>query len=261
MKYLKTFESYREDPKFFRFSHVDLLGEKDQTEFTPMERKMIGPDEYNDALVALGFPNKNKCIHMMNETAFDPSYSTLYGKNIYNISIDDESKIGWSFFFPVNDWYFKGFPFHKASQENKDIQEFEDRTEFGSFEYENKNSKKKILRVTKLVVENGFIGTGTLKDLMSAKFWGSEKVFVWTNDKVIVSKYKKETKVGNPGTYKKEQVITSEDFSERGIEKSQIGQFYQSSQGKKMATIKTLNPELKREESLRLLDEWIKEMI
>ena len=59
MKYLKTFESYREEPKFFRFSHIDLLGDKDQSEFTPIERRMVGPDEYNDILVSLGFPNKN----------------------------------------------------------------------------------------------------------------------------------------------------------------------------------------------------------
>jgi len=258
MKHLKTFESYREEPKFFRFSHVDLLGDKDQAEFTPIKRRMVGPDEYNDVLVALGFPNKNRCIHMMSENAFDPSYSTLYGKNIYNIAIDDESKIGWSFFFPVNDWYFKGLPFRNAMRISKDIQDFDENTEFGRFEYDEENSKEDILRITRLVVENGFIGTGTLKDLMATKFWGNEKVFVWTNDKVIVSKYQKQQKTPKePTAYKNQPALTAEDFAERGIEKSQMGLFYQSPQGRKMATIKTSNTELKRKESLRLLDEWI----
>jgi hypothetical protein len=221
-----------------------------------MKRNMIGPDEYNDILVSLGFPNKKNCVHFMDAVAFDPSYSGLYGKNIYNISIDDESIIGWSFFFPINDWYYKGIPFRRSMETSKEIQDFENNTEFGRFK-SNSSTEEEALSAARLVMKNGFIGTGTLKDLMSSRFWGKENVFVWTNDKVIVSKYKKEPKVGTPGAHKNKPAITAEDFSERGIEKSQIGQFYQSPQGRKMATIKTSNFDLKREESLRLLDEWI----
>jgi hypothetical protein len=109
----------------------------------------------------------------------------------------------------------------------------------------------------KLAKENGFIGTGTLKDLMSSKFWGKESAFVWTSDKVIVSKYQNVRKIQDT-PYKNQPALTEEDFVERGIDKSQIGQFYQSAQGKQMARIKTSNTLLKREESLRLLEEWIK---
>ena len=255
MKHLKTFESYREEPKFFRFSHVDLLNDKDETEFTPVNRRMLGPDEYNNILVSLGFPNKNRCIHMMDEKAFDPSYSVLYGKNMYNISIDDESHIGWSFFFPVNDWYYKGNPYYNAKEKSQDIKDFEQNTEFGSFYYYD-STEEETMNVAKLAKENGFIGTGTLKDLMSSKFWGKESAFVWTSDKVIISKYQNVKKV-KEAPYKKQPALTAEDFAERGIDKSQIGQFYQSTQGKQMARIKTSNTLLKREESLRLLDEWI----
>jgi len=257
MKYLKTFESYREEPKFFRFSHIDLLGDKDQSEFTPIERRMVGPDEYNDILVSLGFPNKKNCVHFMDEIAFDPSYKGIYGKNIYQISIDDESKIGWSFFFPVNDWYYKGHPYRNAVNKSKKLQDFESNTDFGSFSYLEATEEESI-SMARLLMENGFIGTGTLKDLMNSRFWGNENVFVWTNDKVIVSKYQNVQKTQKePTPYKNQPALTAEDFAERGIDKSQIGQFYQSPQGIKMARIKTSNLELKREESLRLLDEWI----
>jgi len=71
---------------------------------------------------------------------------------------------------------------------------------------------------------------------------------------VIISKYQKTQK---EHTYKNQPALTAEDFTERGIDKIKIGQFYQSAQGKQMARIKTSNVLLKREESLRLLDEWI----
>ena len=254
MKHLKTFESYREEPKFFRFSHVDLLGDKEEAEFTPANRKMLGPDKYNNILVSLGFPNKNRCIHMMDEKAFDPSYTGLYGKNMYNISIDDESHIGWSFFFPVNDWYYKGNPYYNAKEKSQDIKDFEQNTEFGRFYYA-VATEEETMNAARLAKESGFIGTGTLKDLMSSKFWGKESAFVWTSDKVIVSKYQKTQK--EPTSYKNQPALTAEDFTERGIDKIKIGHFYQSAQGKQMARIKTSNVLLKREESLRLLDEWI----
>jgi hypothetical protein len=257
MKYLKTFESYREDINFFRFSHIDLLRDKDQSEFTPIERKMVESEEYNKVLVSLRFPNQKNCIHFMDEVAFDPSYKGIYGENIYQISIDDESRIGWSFFFPVNDWYYKGYPYGKAVNKSKELRDFESNTDFGRFSYLEATEEESI-SMARLLMENGFIGTGTLKDLMNSRFWGKENVFVWTNDKVIVSKYQNLKKTQKePTPYKNQPALNVKDFEERGIDKSQIEQFYQSPQGKKMASIKTLKTELKREESLRLLDEWI----
>jgi len=260
MKRLKRYkafisESYREEPKFFRFSNVDLLGGRGEAEFAPVKKKMIiGSYEYNDILVSLGFPDNTACVHFMDERAFDPSYKNLYGKNIYRIKIDDESKIGWSFFFPVNDWYYKGYPFHNAAKKSSDIQDFERKTDFGSFSHLS-TSEEELINMAKLVMENGFIGTGTLKDLMESRFWGKEAVFVWTSDKVIVSKYEGNKKAPTP--YKNKPALAEEDFLNRGIEKSRIAEFYQAPQGKKMRAIKTEDFSLKRTESLRLLDEWI----
>ena len=215
---------------------------------------MIGPDEFNNILVSLGFPDKSRCVHFMDEKAFDPSYSGLYGKNIYSINIDDESKIGWSFFFPINNWYYKGYQFYSAAKKSKDIQDLLDGTDFGRFDYEN-STEEEAERMTELLKESGLIGTGTLKDLMASRFWGKEAAFAWTMDKVIVSKYEKAPKAPTP--YKNVPALTEQDFIQRGIEKSQIAQFYQSPQGKKMRSIKSSKFDLKREESLRLLDEWI----
>ena len=66
MKYLKTyklFEAYVDTPLFTRFSHIDLLNGEDEVEFTPSERRMIGPQLFNDILVNIGFPDKGKCVH------------------------------------------------------------------------------------------------------------------------------------------------------------------------------------------------------
>ena len=227
MKYIKLFEAFSEEPKFFRFSHIDLLNGESEIEFTPKQRNMIGPDEFNDVLLELGFPDKKKCVHFMDERAFDPSYSGLYGKNMYNISIDPDSKLGWSFLFAVNDWHLKGNPFRNVIN-HEDIKRLEE-TEFGDFEHYDA-TKDETFRVTKLVLESGFIGTGKLADLMASKYWGKEKVFVWTEDTVRVTPYIKPAK-GSKG-YKKEVLLTADDFKTLKMSGSDIAEFHKSDAGK-----------------------------
>lgn len=247
MRYIKLFEAFSEEPKFFRFSHIDLLNGESEIEFTPKQRKMVGPDEFNDILLELGFPDKKKCIHFMDERAFDPSYSGLYGKNHYNISIDPESKIGWSFLFPVNDWYFKGLPFRNARHE--DIKKLEE-TEFGDFDYL-EATEDEAFNSTMRVLEIGFIGTGKLKDLMSSKYWGTEKVFVWTEDTVRITPYIKPPK-GSKG-YKKEVLLTPDQFKTLGMSGPDIAEFHKSDEGKqfreledRMSAVKLVISYLKR---------------
>ncbi len=51
MKYLKLFEKFIEEPKFYRFNKFDLLGYEENLKLTPKYRKMVGPENINDVLV------------------------------------------------------------------------------------------------------------------------------------------------------------------------------------------------------------------
>jgi hypothetical protein len=86
MKYLKLFEAFISQPIFYRFNHSDLLNDKDELIYQPKERRMIGPDDINN-----------------------PKYKGLYGEYLYEIEINEDSKLGWSFLVPINEWFYKGF--------------------------------------------------------------------------------------------------------------------------------------------------------
>ena len=218
MKYLKTykiFESWVEEPKFFRFSREEMT----EGEFTPGKRIMWGPDNFNDCLVKFGFPDKRQCVHFMDSVAFNPEYKGSYGNYTYQVTVDDNSNLGWSFVVPINEWFYKGNPFQYA-------------------------------------LRNGVIGTGTIEDLKKSPHYGKESLFVWTNDKVVITKYeiKKEPKIG---TYKNQPVLTKDDFSSLGIEPKRIPDFYQSEFGKKVKGLSDDIPfDVRREESLTLLKKW-----
>lgn len=243
MKYLKSyklFEAFSEDIKFYRFSKVEIP----EGEFTPQTRTIWGSKEFNETLVSLGFPDKSQCIHFMDSLAFNLEYKGLYGENIYEIKVDDMSKLGWSFVVPINDWYYKGNTLYQAQRQKNPLVEEIMKTEFGSREFIDEKS------IANLLIDFGAIGTGTLQDLKNSRFFGREKVFVWTTDTVLVSKYVKPEKVGKPGVYKSEKVLDAEDFVERGLTKADIGKFYSSEIGK---SVKGST----REKALYLLDEWI----
>lgn len=254
MKWLKTyklFEAWVEQPKFYRFSHVDLLGDESEKDITPSKRTMVGKEQFNDVLVKLGFPDRSLCIHMMDSLAFDPSLKSLYGKNIYQVLIDEDSHIGWSFTKPINDWYYKSGR-GRPGQVDKDLQ----KTDYVNFNpYD--STDEELLSATKILVDTGAIGTGKLKDLMSSKYWGSNPVFVWTTDTVKVSRYQKPVKATT--TYKSEPVLRKEDFTELGLSADMIPKFYQSEFGSK---IKSMDPnldfDLRREQAVNFLNSWVK---
>jgi len=100
MKYLKSyklFESLIEDITFIRMSHTDMLDGREEGWYQPNQRRMVGPDAFNDSLVKAGFPDKKNCVHFMSESSYDVGYSYIYGKNLFQVVIDDKSKLGWSF--------------------------------------------------------------------------------------------------------------------------------------------------------------------
>lgn len=248
LKYFKLFEAYNEDTKFYRFSRFVL----DEGEMDPEKRAMWGSPEFNQSLVKSGFPDKSKCIHFMDSLAFNPEYKGLYGRNIYEIKVDDSSNLGWSFVIPINDWVYRGNTFqHELRNGNQLIFDIM-QTEFADPDYFDS-----VDDLTNFLVQYGAIGNGTLHDFKNSKFFGKEKAFVWTTDKVFVSEYKAPEKVGKPGTYKSDRLLNADDFASRGITADKISQFYQSELGK---NIKKLQPtesfEWRRKQALILLDQW-----
>jgi len=266
MKYLKLFEKFIEEPKFYRFNKFDLLGSEESLKLTPKYRKMVGPENINDVLVENEFPDKHKCIHFMDSLAFSPDYKGLYGDFIYEIQIDDESKLGWSFFFPVNDWFYKGNPFYHE-RNNTAIQDLLN-SEYANLVYPYDDEHGDLDKMAEYCLEYEVIGTGTIEDLKKSKFFGKQKLFVWTNDDVIVKKWIEPSKTPKePKPYKNKSLLTKDDFERLGISSEKIGQFYSSEIGKKIKRLQDRvidNPskyEMFREEALRLLKDWIKNQI
>ena len=193
MIYIKLFEAFIQEPVFYRFSHVDLLNGETELVYHPKERGMMGPESFNSSLVEVGFPDKKKCINFMNSLAFDPSYKSLYGKYTYNIQIDDSSHLGWSFLTAINNWFYRSNPYRNAIRNPicKDLLN----TEFKDLYHEKENidqfDASVVNRMIDILIECGLIGTGTIEDLKSSKYFENQPVFVWTNDEVKISTYQK----------------------------------------------------------------------
>ena len=258
MRYIKLFEKFIEEPKFYRFNRFDLLVDKGEMQFSPKLRKMVGPENVNRVLVKNGFPDKHRCIHFMDSLAFNPDYKGLYGNFIYEIQIDDKSKLGWSFFFPINDWFYKGSPFYHE-RNNPDIQDLLN-SEYKDLNYPY-DDQGDLDKMAEYCIEYEVIGTGTIEDLKKSKFFGKQKLFVWTDSDVIIKKYDKK-KESRP--YKNEPLLVKDDFKRLGISSENIGQFYKSDFNKKIKRLQDKlveNPskfDIFKEEALRLLEEWIK---
>jgi hypothetical protein len=249
MKYIKLFEKFIENPKFYRFNQFDLLGDKQEMQFTPKPRKMVGPESVNKVLVKNGFPDKNRCIHFMDSLSFNPDYKSLYGDFIYEIQIDDQSKLGWSFFCFINDWFYKGHSIY-SERNNPAIQDLLN-SEYKDLNYYDERRQGDLDKMVEYCIEYEVIGTGTIEDLKKSKFFGKQKLFVWTDSDVIIKKYEAPKK--EPKPYKNEPVLIKNDFSERGIEPQRIGEFWKSEIGKR---VKSEN--LDRKEALKSLEDWIK---
>lgn len=190
MIYLKTYENFVENPKFFRFSQTDILGNKESMEISPRENKyMVGESDFIQILSNLGFPDLKNCIHFMDEIAFNKGsfYKNLYGDFTYQVSIDNNSLLGWSFMTQVNDWWYKSNPYNHLKREKELVKEL-DITGYGKADFEKITNEELQLEIKKLI-DFGLIGSGNLGDLMSSKLWGKEKVFIWTNDNVEIKKY------------------------------------------------------------------------
>ena len=250
MIYIKLFEAFIQEPVFYRFSHVDLLKGESELIYQPKSRMMIGPDIFNSCLVEAGFPDKKRCIHFMNSVAFDPSYKGLYGEHIYQIGLDENSKLGWSFLVPINDWFYKGNPFYHAKK-NPILRELLDSG------YDNLHHEEDLDKMRDILIGYGFIGAGTINDLKRNKFFENQPVFVWTNDEVKIKSYTYQKPQKEPKAYKNQPILTKSDFEKLSIDSNMIPLFYSSEFGKKIKRFKETAPfELRREEALNLLKKW-----
>ncbi len=261
MKYIKTYEAYVEQPKFYRFTKTKLVDGL-EAEITPQEKPLWGSEELNNILVGFGFPDKKRGIDLMDEVAYSTGdrsmYSALYGKNISEIYIDENAKLGWSFVLVVNEWYYKGHPYQNARRTSTIIQDLEKNETYNQFSWA-QDSIESAEEAIKIVYDRGLVGTGTLSELMKSPYWSKEKVYLWTTDKVLVKpvEIKKTTK--EPTPYKNEPVLKTDDFTKRGIVGQIIADFWKSDLGKKIGRMKdTADFDSRREEALRLLDQWIK---
>ena len=259
MRYIKLFEKFVNDVKFYRFNHNDLLGEESEKELTPSMRSMIGSDEFNEALVIVGFPDKKKCVHFLDSVAFDPSFKSLYGQNIYNIEIDNQSKIGWSFYTPINEWYY--LPRWKFKTIDHDIEDISLSTPIDLNYNDPETTKETIINQSveriKKVIEYNFIGFGTIEDLKKSSLFGKVPLFAWTEDKILVKKYLKEEKPR--GEYKSQSILTPGDFPSKEL----MANFYKSDWGRKIKRLqnnfndKKTNYDLFREEAIKILNDWL----
>jgi hypothetical protein len=254
MKYLKLFEAFISKPIFYRFNHSDLLNDKDELIYQPKERRMIGPDDINNCLLKANFPDKSRCIHFMDSLAFNPKYKGLYGEYLYEIEINEDSKLGWSFLVPINEWFYKGFSSMYGNVLGNHIIKDLLNSEYKNMNYDDGDLDE----IRDIVMEFGFIGTGTIKDLKMSPFFENQPVFVWTTDNVKITRYIEEPKAPKiPKSYKKEPLLTKKDFLDFNITSNQIGEFYSSDWGKRFKEIDDSLPfEKKRKEALELLKNW-----
>lgn len=262
MRYIKLFEKFVNDVKFYRFNHNDLLGEESEKELTPGMRNMIGADEFNEALVRVGFPDKKKCVHFLDSNAFDPGFKSIYGRNIYNIEIDDQSKLGWSFYQPINEWYYlTGFKFRNLDSSLRD--EISKSSPIDVYYDEENTTEESVINQSvvriKKVMEYNFVGFGTIEDLKKNSLFGKVPLFVWTEDKVLVKKWKEEIKEVSKGEYKSQPILTPEDFPSKEL----MANFYKSDSGKKINGLqnnfntKKTNYDAFRSEAIKILNDWL----
>ena len=247
MKYLKFFEAFVEEPKFYRFSDEDLS----EGDYKRVSEREIRDPLWNDALIRAGFPDRKDCVHFMDSVAFDPSFKDLYGKNIYEIQVDNNSNLGWTFFVPINEWWYnQGAQLSRAIKQYPIIKERISKDFFDIDSYDRDESVAD--KMVKMVMDAGLIGVSKVSDLEKHEFFGKYPLFAWSNDTVNIKRYVEPNK--ETGKHKTTQLVTATDFEERGLSRNLIGQFRSSEWGKKVKELELSRGS--KEDALKYLDEW-----
>jgi hypothetical protein len=200
MKYIKLFENFG-SVRFLRFSKTEIpLGDltpKLRHKYKHIDEDTEGVYEWTQKLVKNGFPDNKVAIHFMTEdTAERESFRTrLYGEYKYEIELKDPNqKIGWSFIWPINEWFYKthfylgaGNRMEPKCVDGKEAVATLDPKigHLKSVSYHNLTPEDCDEMAT-AILESGLIGFGTMNDLMSSKLYNKENLFVWTSNTVVV---------------------------------------------------------------------------
>lgn len=255
MKYIKLFEAFVNEVKFYRFSKEDFLNGEEEAIYTPKKRVLWGYKSYNELLISLGFPDREKCVHFMDDSSFNGffnSHKSLYGEWVYELEVDEKSILGWSFCLVINDWYFDYY--QRKLDDNSVVKSVRDYM-LGLSDLDEDEATQ--LRI-KYLVDKGIIGNGTLEDLRRSPLFGKESVFVWTCDPVKMKTISSPQKVvREPKAYKSLPLLTPDDFSS----KEEMSNFFKSNgptmkRLKDVMDAKQLDHNDVRQEALSVLKKW-----
>jgi hypothetical protein len=96
------------------------------------------------------------------------------------------------------------------------------------------------------LIDDGMVGFMTYDEIVEASNVDGVTLHVWTESPCL---HKRIKVFKEPKSYKKEDTLTDEDFSERGLDNSQRSQFYKE--------FGRIIRDLSRVEALRELDKWV----
>jgi hypothetical protein len=195
-------ESFLDEPKFYRFSNDEMTGIEDGI-YKPKNRKMEEDSDWNLKLSSnFNFPNMKNSVFLMDKIGYriyGDKKGGIYGFNEYEITLDDSSNLGWSFFVMQGKWHSKSEYYFTKSYPNQEFL-----SEFPEELMNNKQFKKwnpmiqtnpSMNVYIKLLMKHKVIGSGNISKLLSSPFWGKVPCYVWTEDKVKINKLTDKRKI------------------------------------------------------------------
>lgn len=261
MKYIKLFENWNSEI-FYRMTQRPEGDGAEEFEITQSYKEHFwGSSIVNEFLTEKGYPNQRKSVNFMDAVAFSEYkdfFKNVYGQNKYNIKIDDNYHLGWSFEIAISDIFYKCHMLKNYLNLTKDsityqklenIKHLKTGFMFGSKSYDEleDNEKEVLETIYEFLVSEYLIGQGTIDDLKSSPLWGKYKLFGWTEGKVLFSQYK-EPIIVKPKVEPTNKKLTTNDYESMGVSQDRIPQFVKY-MGLKMKT-------LSREELLSHLRDW-----
>jgi hypothetical protein len=257
MKYLKIFEDFNNDEFPDVFNGTLIRGvkiDKDEYIDDPKLRKVSsgssGDEDYIEFInnySNLGIPHPLKSIHMYFRP--DTDISTDYYGTAYDISPQKDAIFGFNKELRNgglgSTWWFA----ERTAKDflGKTIEEFPDY-------YEDKDEfMEAITEYQKMLIDGGVIGTLTYDELLKMSKEEGETLQVWTESPCY---HKKHIKSKEPKPYKRESILTDNDFIELGIDNNGRSEFYKQ-HGKEINRIDINIPIARRRMSaLNLLKKW-----
>ena len=186
-------ESFLDEPKFYRFTNNEIVGIEDGI-YKPRNIELQpGLVDWNDKITNnFNFPNLEKSVHLMDVIAnsiYTGKKYKEYGSNKYEITLDDSSNLGWSFFIKQGQWgivnanlFMEVFPEFVSDLP----QGLMNNKVFLSHEFNPHDSNPNINKHIEILLEYKVIGRGKISELLSSPFWGKVPCYVWTEDKVKI---------------------------------------------------------------------------